>query len=254
MLARESIGRAAPFAPRAVVASVADTSAPPQASGVDIASRLKLVRSASLPLLRAGVSGASGMFELRHASASPFVDDDDSGKGGADDTLRVVDIPTDWRLLTTLRVTSPWPLSLASTPCGSITRLTRRAAAASAPNGTQQPRASACGSVTAAAVLQQARVYWGFPDAPLSTAVLALKARQEPDVVAMCSQRLAQWVSCLRSAHHAVVEGAMECFFVLVRVHCLHDGSCDLSRACCFCFHVVSYPHFACGAPRAWPI
>ena len=228
--ARQVIASNAPFGAPAAVA--ATPSAPPQ----DFSERLKFIRSASLkagggnivaaatPLSSAG--GASGFERSFGVSDAPSPALFGASVNSADDvpTSTCTTIPTDWRILTSVRVTSPWPLAVATTPCNTPRAISNcgRAAAASAATGAAAAgdasagRRSFASDVTAAEMLMQGRVYWSYPDSPLPSVILALKARQEADVVNWCRDRLSQWLACLRSAYDAVTAGTMDYFYVLV--------------------------------------
>ena len=139
-------------------------------------------------------------------------------------------VPHDWRVLSSARFTSPWPLHVATAPCNTTRAIFSncspapacgsRALSPSAPRGSHAAAppspASSCG-LNAAEALYAARLYWAFPDGPLPPAVLALKARQDADAVALYRDRVAQWLACARSCYTALLHGELECFYVMVR-------------------------------------
>jgi hypothetical protein len=144
------------------------------------------------------------------------------------------EVHTDWRIIASVRVTSPWPLGVASAPCdvarataafasaGCVGRGCSAANAASAvgsggPAPVVGPGGSGVCKGDAAEALLQSRLYWAHPDTALPSAVAALKGRQEPEVVAMFRDRVAAWVACLRSLHRSLLDGSLPWFYVCVR-------------------------------------
>jgi hypothetical protein len=178
-------------------------------------------------------------FGVSPAHMPPVGDDDDRPPLSAS-------VHRDWRLLTSVRITSPSPLDavvqrgdivpataafLAAScrPSGAAAAAAPTAAPAGAPaagvGGTfgAPPRGCRADSAVftppplgAGEALLQGRMYWAYPDGPLPSAVLHLRARQDVEVVAQFRDRLGMWLTALRGLHRGLLGGTVPWFYVCV--------------------------------------
>jgi hypothetical protein len=86
----------------------------------------------------------------------------------------------------------------------------------------------------AAELFYQSRVFWQFPDQRLPNSVLLMKARQDGEVVAMFTDRVAQWMECLRGAVDALSEGLSSYFYISVGVFTISPNG--------FAYELVNLP------------
>ena len=124
-------------------------------------------------------------------------------------------LPLDWRLMSSVRMTSPKPLLPATTPSSSAVLMDARRRFAEPPLAADRIAVTcqdaADGFTDPQVLLQQQLLHWKFPEFELPQGLPALA------MAAFMRTRIPQWISCLRDAHQALVAGRLPYFYVVVR-------------------------------------